>query len=65
MAFCGDVRVQGGGGDAAQLPFGGWEVARALGAIPGAVGVSCQAALSTGFAINFTAVQGHLGDPDG
>lgn len=44
------------------LPLGGGEVAGALGAVPGAVGVAGQAALGAGLPVDLTAVQRHLRD---
>lgn len=45
------------------LPLCSRKVARAGGAVPGAVGVSGQAALGAGFPVNVTAVQRQLGHP--
>lgn len=47
------------------LPLCSGKVARAGGAVPGAVGVSGEAALGTGFPVNGTPVQGELCDPCG
>ncbi len=42
------------------LPFGGWNVSGALGAVPSAVGVSSQTAFCTALSINMAPVKGHL-----
>lgn len=47
------------------LPLCSRKIARAGGAVPGAVGVSGEAALRTGFPVNVTPVQGELRDPRG
>ena len=43
-------------------PLGVGQVARAGGAVPGAVGVSGQAALGARLPVHTAAVEGHLGD---
>lgn len=46
------------------VPLSGREVSGTLRAIPGAVRITCQAALGASLAVHIAAVQGHLGDPD-
>lgn len=48
-----------------QVPLSGREVSGTLRAIPGAVRITCEAALGASFAVHIAAVQGHLGYPDG